>query len=912
MKDLIQKVPLFSIVLVVHNAEASLAGVLKELFKQKINFQKYVQLILVDDASTDRTGELCDKYAAKYPKNIIVIHQQSQAIATARNVGIAAATGEYLNILDVEDRLSLNTLSLVKDYFEHYSNEVDIVVIPTYFYDVVTNEEVQHPIINRKFARDKFIFDLTQDANVTHSILASAFIKREAIEGFQFGQSLSFVEELCLISLVSLKKMALGGLPTASCRCSSKKIEANVINEENENPKLYETPSYLQNTLVNYAQSHFLKLPRVIKCVVAYYIQWILRYIPFISVEIGLSESCVETFNQTMEKLFAIADDRVILTSNAIWREHQISFFHWKYNRKLVLINQDGESRLSFEKLPGVVFKYPFLQWHAMYVRNGNICLCISCVQFQGMSKDIDVFAKVHKQLFKARYLVTVEGGSSLGRPLYYRHLYEIEFAEQLLPQTARVKFYFTYNGKKCFVPKMSRHFRFPISENFHAAYCILGNRCVLVQKDQLVLTKEFRHWRKEVKFLLEVLKKREKTWLADIVVRIIYFIYQKLNHKPIWLLKDRSTTGGDNAEALFIHLREKHPEVRAYFIVDKKSPDWKRLKKYGNMINYGSIKQRIYNALAAVCLSSQVEVWFKPGERGNHAMRSIIALRPFIFLQHGITHNGNYGLGKHNNNFAGFVTAAMPERDSIVNEPYGYSAQEVWLTGFPRFDRLYHDEKKQITIMPTWRKWLFSSINLTTGVWSPLPNFIDSHYFKFYNDLLNHPRLIDTCEQCGYRIAFYPHPMIRLSGLIDNFSFRFADVLPSTIPYRDIYAQSDLVVTDYTSAVFDFAYLRKPIVYTQFDKEEFYSGKHSFGKGYFDYERDGFGEVTYTLEETVDCLIDYMKHGCQLKDKYRERIDHFFAFNDRNNCERVYEKVVEFLATQSNACNEKNNRLDR
>lgn len=36
------------------------------------------------------------------------------------------------------------------------------------------------------------------------------------------------------------------------------------------------------------------------------------------------------------------------------------------------------------------------------------------------------------------------------------------------------------------------------------------------------------------------------------------------------------------------------------------------------------------------------------------------------------------------------------------------------------------------------------------------------------------------------------------------------------------------------------------------------------------------------------------MESGCQLKDKYRERIDNFFAFNDQNNCQRVYEKILE------------------
>lgn len=63
---------------------------------------------------------------------------------------------------------------------------------------------------------------------------------------------------------------------------------------------------------------------------------------------------------------------------------------------------------------------------------------------------------------------------------------------------------------------------------------------------------------------------------------------------------------------------------------------------------------------------------------------------------------------------------------------------------------------------------------------------------------------------------------------------------------------------------------------------------------GYFDYERDGFGEVEYDLDGTIDRIIEYMQNGCRLKEKYRQRIDHFFAFQDKNNCRRVYEKILE------------------
>ena len=77
-------------------------------------------------------------------------------------------------------------------------------------------------------------------------------------------------------------------------------------------------------------------------------------------------------------------------------------------------------------------------------------------------------------------------------------------------------------------------------------------------------------------------------------------------------------------------------------------------------------------------------------------------------------------------------------------------------------------------------------------------------------------------------------------------------------------------------------------------DADDFFKGGHVYQKGYFDYERDGFGEVEYDAGSTVDRIIEYIENDCQLKPKYRERIDRFFAFNDKNNCERIVKKILE------------------
>ena len=194
---------------------------------------------------------------------------------------------------------------------------------------------------------------------------------------------------------------------------------------------------------------------------------------------------------------------------------------------------------------------------------------------------------------------------------------------------------------------------------------------------------------------------------------------------------------------------------------------------------------------------------------------------------------------------------------------------------------------------MPTWRKYLSTPSDNDPEVNVVVDNFQESAFFKFYNKLLNDARLITAAEKYGYTICFMPHPNImnNLEMFDHNPAVKF---FGTEKPYREIYAESNLVMTDYSSSIMDFAYLRKPLIYCHFDQEEFFAGDHVYVKGYFEYERDGFGEVTYDLESLVDLFIEYMKNDCQLKDVYRERMDKFFAFQDRNNCERLYQRLKE------------------
>ena len=135
----------------------------------------------------------------------------------------------------------------------------------------------------------------------------------------------------------------------------------------------------------------------------------------------------------------------------------------------------------------------------------------------------------------------------------------------------------------------------------------------------------------------------------------------------------------------------------------------------------------------------------------------------------------------------------------------------------------------------------------------------------------------------------FVQHPLMNET----NCYFNSTDTVKivSAPQYSKVFSESSLLVTDYSSTAFDFAYLRKPVLYYQFDKDDFFSS-HTYKEGYFSYEENGFGDVINDKDELVEAIIDYVQNGCQLLPKYRHRIDDFLVFNDKNNCQRVVEAI--------------------
>ena len=96
--------PLISVVVPIYNVEHYLERCLDSIISQTYT---NLEIILVDDGSTDRSGAIADAYAAK-DSRVKVIHQKNGGLSIARNTGIEACRGEYLLFIDSDDYIAPN------------------------------------------------------------------------------------------------------------------------------------------------------------------------------------------------------------------------------------------------------------------------------------------------------------------------------------------------------------------------------------------------------------------------------------------------------------------------------------------------------------------------------------------------------------------------------------------------------------------------------------------------------------------------------------------------------------------------------------------------------------------------------------------------------------------------------------
>lgn len=173
-----------------------------------------LQIILVDDGSTDGSGALCDKWESQ-DKRILVIHKKNGGVSSARNAGLKAASGEYIGFCDPDDFVKRDMFAYLVNLLEtnkaeiaicqymeitdHSFNHEKIVQDKNYIY-IMTPSEMEYKLLNTNDC-DHFI----------GSVWNKLFVK-EALQNTWFDESTAMGEDLlyCFIILKKVRTIVFG------------------------------------------------------------------------------------------------------------------------------------------------------------------------------------------------------------------------------------------------------------------------------------------------------------------------------------------------------------------------------------------------------------------------------------------------------------------------------------------------------------------------------------------------------------------------------------------------------------------------------------------------------------------------------------------------------------------------------
>lgn len=842
----------FSVVTAVYQVEKYLDDFFSSLVQQTVGFESAIEVILVDDGSHDKSPELCKKWASKFPENIKVITKENGGAASARNLGIQHASGDWLTFIDSDDVVCSNYFELVLDELiraESGGGKVSLISCNVLFYDERNSSiKNRHPL-KYKYGRGVRIVNFNKKSCKDVQLFSnSAFFKKNVVNEscIEFPDLKPGFEDCYFVAEYLLREGSKNVifLPNAKYFYRKRADASSLIDNSwakkekfgeqirDGNIRLLRNAStleghvgdWLQRTVLYDLTWHFKKFVNNNKNASLIPVEYRDEYLELLNNAFKLIDvNTIENFElagiQEYHRLGMLSRFKGLHVASRWVRV--LSYDHHKKAVLLGYYSSQKETNWSIYSSRGKLQPVAETSRRHHFLGDDFIWEWLGWFQWPGIDEIETEIDTKHVPLKLGRRLI-----DSISRS-------EVE-----------------------------KHFT-PTGPNF--------KKLPLEKKAYRLLSK---------------------------------VSYYENRFKNAWIFIDRDTQADDNAEHLYRYVKKSQYSRNIWFVLRKKSHDWERLSREGfRLIEFGSYEHKIALLHASFIISS-------------HANDYIFSLMPwnfyrdrinykFIFLQHGVTKD-NLSQWLNLKNIGMLVCSSRKEYDAFVQDgDYKFTTKEVALTGMPRHDKLLRKAKEdnkenadknsiRVTFMPTWRQSLVGNIVGKGDERAVSPDFADSEFFQRWVELLANERLHDLSKKHNITLITFPHA--NLTPYVSLFREHGVQVVThgEVESIQEEFIKTDLLVTDYSSVAFEMALLNKPVIYYQFDKDTVFSGGHTTEKGYFDYCSNGFGPVKFEASEVVFEIEQYINGGGPSSSEYQQRRDEFFEYRDGNNCRRVLQHIID------------------
>jgi len=875
---------IFSIIMSVYNVEEYIEEAIDSLINQTFDFSD-VQLIIVNDGSTDNSKEICLKYAEEYP-NIEYYEKENGGLSSARNYGLNYVRGKYVNFMDPDDTISENALEKINDFFveNDYINLVGLVV--KYF----GAKKGIHPRYS-KFEKETVIVDLEESPQNYILSSAATFYKANLFNNLRFTSDLVIAEDLFFNCQIYLENNIFGIISSDEA-VYNYRIRPNNTSLTGTNKYNAETFIYV----IEYLYSNFKRILTEKNMDMPDFLKYIL-----IGEMVKKQKALNKLSGDSLKKYHSICKD--ILQDIEPKRIRKFYMQNHMMKVALYTLKNNWESQSIEYKIKdnrlyanghkiGIPTVFPIIL-SKVEVKKNKICI-------EGVYNDIIPVNKNTIMRFKDSNLKIYsmkleENDNKFYESKYLGILFNKAYKVRCeLPlQNGVYKPYIKIAGMDIKM-EFKNFLKFNIYEDY-----VGDNEPYKLFKEKKEINID--NSSIEVKNANSLSKKMYKIDRDKYIERMYpefenYRKYASKTKKYI-LINDRPMVANDNGQALFEYIckHKKETAMSTYFVISKNSPAYNKLKKIGNVVDIGSKKHKKLFLNAKLIISSHANFYNPFTEEETKMYKDVLDYK-LVFLQHGVIMNDVHKpINKPKAGIDMFVTSTEKEREEILTPKYMYNNEDVVLTGLPRFDKLTDKREKLIVISPTWRTFLSGPIN-NEGFHDPIEGFENSEYYEKWSNVLENKDVLNKCKEEGYKILFVLHPGFRnYYRFFDKFNNDIVEVKHSEdVIYSQLFSKLSLLVTDYSSILFDVAYLKKPTIFYQFDKDMYFA-KH-YKPGYFSYEKDGFGEVITDDKKIIDKILYYFDNEFKLEDKYINNIENTFKYIDKNNSKRVFDNMLKLL----------------
>lgn len=377
---------------------------------------------------------------------------------------------------------------------------------------------------------------------------------------------------------------------------------------------------------------------------------------------------------------------------------------------------------------------------------------------------------------------------------------------------------------------------------------------------------------------------------------RLVYILF--FRKRPVqdnWIVFE-SFLGryySDSCRALYEYILEHYPDkYKCIWAINEKERR-KEVKGDPVIVKRGSIRYYFYVSQAKYWVNNmRQDIWLdkKPGMVFLETWHGTPLKKLFFDMEDVHSDGYRYKMEMYQQSRKwDYLVSDNPFSTEVFSSAFLFPKEKILEYGYPRNDILYAKDKEERAAVLKERLGLplDKKVILYAPTWRDDDYYGPGMYkFKLALDLDRMQREFGATHCILVRTHHYIADRLDLQAY-EGFAFNVSD-------YGDIselYLLTDICITDYSSVFFDFANLRRPILFYTYDMEKYRDMLRGF---YIDMETELPGPLLYTNDEVLHAL----HHLDEIKEQYREKEEAFYkrfcSVDDGNACKRIYEKVFQ------------------